>query len=215
MMISMSDVLVVRRAEFSIEDPWAIPPQAEVVRLKRAADGAPPRLATTLAAYYDTSKLTLVFSGADDHVVATQYAHDAPLWEEDVVEAFLAPRDPAEYFEIEISPVGTSCDARIDSPDGIRETMRADFSWDCAGLFAGVRQQSESGGGMSLDVVMQIPFASLGAEMPKSGDTWRANFFRIDRHDRSGDEYTAWQPTLRTPADFHVAAAFGTLRFEG
>ena len=106
--------------------------------MRRATDGAAPRLATSFAAYYDSVFLTLLYSGADDHVVATHLEHDAPLYEEDVVEAFLAPAE---------------------------------------------------------------------------GEVWRANFFRIDRHPKLGDDFSAWQPTMRTPPDFHVVGAFGTIRF--
>jgi cellulose/xylan binding protein with CBM9 domain len=211
----MAETYVVRRAAFSIEDPWAVPPQGELVRLRRAIDGAPPRLATTVVAYFDNDFLNVLFSGADDLVVATHFEHDAPLYEEDVVEVFVAPRAVSEYFEIEVSPRGTAFDARIESPDGIRSTMKADPSWDCDGLFAAVRRRRESSGVSSIDTVLRIPFSSLGLKMPRSGEIWRANFFRIDRHPKLGDEYSAWHPTLKRPADFHVTAAFGTLQFEG
>ena len=55
--------------------------------------------------------------------------------------------------------------------------------------------------------------AALGREKPRDGETWRANFFRIDRHPQHGDEYSAWQPTMKDPADFHIAECFGTLTF--
>ncbi len=211
----MAEAYVVRRAEFSIEDPWAVPPQGELVRLRSATDGAPPRLATAVVACFDNDFLTVLFSGADDLVVATHLAHDAPLYEEDVVEVFLAPREISEYFEIEVSPRGTAFDARIESPDGIRATMKADRSWSCEGLFAAVRRRRESSGVSTIDTLLRVPFTSLGVKMPRSGERWRANFFRIDRHPKLGDEYSAWHPTLKRPADFHVTAAFGTLRFEG
>ncbi len=60
-----------------------------------------------------------------------------------------------------------------------------------------------------------MPFAALGRGEPREGETWRVNFFRIDRHPEKGDEYSAWQPTMKNPADFHVPAAFGTIRFQG
>ncbi len=211
----MSDIFVVRRAEFAMEDPWAIPPQADLLRLRLASDGAPPRLATTVVAHFDHDFLTVVFSVEDDMVVARHLEHDAPLYEEDVVEVFLAPRQPSEYFEIEVSPRGTVFDARIDSPGGVRSTMKAELAWDCDGLFAAVRARKESTGMTSIDTVIRIPFSALGARMPRSGELWKANFFRIDRHPELGDEYSAWQPTMMRPADFHVTAAFGTLRFEG
>jgi hypothetical protein len=201
-------VLVVPRAEFSIEDPWAIPPECEVVLLRRATDGSVPRLATSVAAYCDQDFLTVVFIAADDEIVATYYQHDEPLWQEDVVEIFIAPEGLTPYFEIEVNPLGTTFDARIDSPDGLRATMKTDLAWTCEGLFAALRRDD----GKRVQIVIRIPFASL-KKHPESSDEWRANFFRIDRSETHGDEFSAWQPALKTPADFHVSAAFGALRF--
>jgi hypothetical protein len=201
-------VLDVPRAEFSIEDPWAIPDGCVPVALKRATDGGAPRLATSIAAYYDDDFFTVLFDCDDDDVVATYLDHDAPLWQEDVVEIFIAPEGLTPYFEIEVNPLGTTFDARIDSPDGVRATMTTDLAWTCDGLFAALRRDD----GKRMQIVIRIPFAAL----PKS-DEWRANFFRIDRSaDRSfgeGDDFSAWQPTMKTPPDFHVTAAFGALRF--
>ena len=209
-----ADSLVVVRGEFSMEDPWAMPPAAEPARLRRATDGAAPRLATTFIAYYDDEFLTIVFSAADDHIVATHYGHDQPLYEEDVVEVFLAPRDGREYFELEVNPVGTTYDSRIESPDGVRATMRDDVAWECEGLVAAVRKMISARNIITIDTVIRIPFASLGTKTPEAGDSWLANFFRVDRHPGEGDEYTAWRPTMKNPADFHVVKAFGRLIFQ-
>jgi hypothetical protein len=203
------DELVVPFAQFAIEEPWAVPDVCERVILRRATDGTAARQETTAAVYFDDEILTIVFSGADDRVVATHLRHDAPLYEEDVVEVFLAPSAIEEYFEIEVNPLGTTFDARIESPDGVRSTMRTDLAWDCDGLFAAVRRIA----GATLDVVIRVPFAALGRRTPADGESWRGNLFRIDRHPVAGDEFLAWEPAMRTPADFHVPAAFGTLRF--
>lgn len=209
-----SHTLVVLRREFSMEDPWAIPPSCTPIRLRRATDGAAPRLSTTVSAYYDDEFLTVVFSAADDHIVATMVRHDDPLYEEDVVEVFLAPRRPEEYFEVEVSPIGSTFDARIESPEGVRSSMRVDMSWHCGGLMAAVRKRIASRTSMSVDTVMRIPFATLGGPAPRNGELWRGNFFRIDRHPSEGDEYSAWSPTMRDPADFHVTACFGRFLFQ-
>ncbi|HYI12887.1 MAG TPA: carbohydrate-binding family 9-like protein [Thermoanaerobaculia bacterium] len=207
------ETLIVPWVPFDSEEPWSTPAAVMPVRLRRATDAAAPRLSTSISLWYDDQALTVLFSCADDHVVATLNTHDAPLYEEDVVEAFLAPETLTRYFELEVSPRGTIFDARIDSPDGERRTMHADRGWTCDNLFAAVRAVTESKGDTTLDVVMRIPFISLGRGIPQEGESWRANFFRIDRHPHHGDEYSAWQPTMRQPADFHVPAAFGTLRF--
>ncbi|MCU1350115.1 MAG: hypothetical protein JWO56_3145 [Acidobacteria bacterium] len=183
------------------------------MRLVRATDGSAPRLSTSVAAYRDDEALTFVFSAADDLVVARYRGHDEPLWEHDVVEVFLAPERRTEYFELEVNPLGTTFDARIESPDGQRGTMRTFLDWTCQGLFAAVRKDVESGGAMTIETVIRIPFASLGGA-PAPGTEWAANLFRVDRHPDRGDEYTAWQPTGKVPADFHVPAAFGLLRFD-
>jgi hypothetical protein len=208
-----SDTLVVRRGEFAIDDPWATPPRSEAVSLRLATDGGAPRLATTVSAYFDDDQLTIVFRAEDDLVVSTHTRHDAPLYEEDAVEVFLAPAHIGEYFELEVSPNGTAFDARIESPDGVRATMRTDLDWNCAGLLVAVRKVFEADGTFSLETVVRVPFASLAVAAPRAGDAWRANFFRIDRHP-TGDQFSAWQPTMKQPADFHVTSAFGKLRFE-
>jgi len=200
--------LVVPFAHFTIEEPWNVPEVCGSVELRRATDGGAARQRTTAAVYFDDEILTVVFSGVDDRVVATHREHDAPLWEEDVVEVFLAPSRLEEYFEIEVNPLGATFDARIESPDGVRDTMKTDLAWTCEGMFAGVRRDGEA-----FDVVIRIPFASLGQRAPADGETWRGNLFRIDREPILGDDFLAWQPTMRTPPDFHLPAAFGILRF--
>jgi hypothetical protein len=201
-------VLDVPWGEFSIEEPWAIPSACVPAALTRATDGGAPRLATTVAAYYDDDFLTVVFDAEDDEIVATYLGHDEPLWEEDVVEIFLAPEGLTPYFEFEVNPLGTTFDARIDSPDGVRATMKTDLAWTCDGLFVALRRDD----GKRVQTVIRIPFASL-KKHPNAGDEWRANFFRIDRSATHGDDFSAWQPATKTPPDFHVTAAFGTLRF--
>jgi alpha-galactosidase len=207
------ETLVVPRGGFDMEDPWTVPAGCNPVRLRRATDAAPPRLSTSVAVWYDDSWLTLLFTAADDHIHSTHLQHDAPLYEEDVVEAFLAPESVTRYFELEVSPRGTIFDARIDSPDGQRATMQVDRAWTCEGLLAFVRAVTESDRTTSVDTLLRIPFTGLERAAPLPDETWRGNFFRIDRHPRLGDEFSAWQPTLRDPADFHVPAAFGALRF--
>ena len=207
-----AEALRVVRSEFSIGDPWRSPSSSSPVRLLRATDGGVPHLATSVSVYFDSDWLSVVFSAADDHIVASYRSHDDPLYEEDVVEVFVAPRDVSDYYEVEVSPIGTIFDAHIRSPEGSRKTMRTDRSWN-AGALAAIRKVAEQDGQLTVDTLVRIPFAALGVPAPADGEVWRANFFRIDRHPDRGDEYSAWRPTLLTPADFHVPAAFGQIEF--
>ena len=208
------ETLVVAQGSFDLEDPWMPPRGSASVPLRSAPDGGPPRLATSVTPWFDEQCLYVLFSAADDHVHATHREHDAPLYEEDVFEAFLAPEDAFSYYELEVNPLGTLFDARIESPEGVRATMLADRGWTCEGMSALIRAAIAPDGTRQTETLLRIPFASLGRAVPSSGERWRGNFFRIDRHPSLGDEYSAWQPTFRSPADFHVVAAFGTLVFQ-
>ena len=147
--------------------------------------------------------LVVRFDCRDAGTVATLVHRDEPLWREDVCEVFLSPFDaPSVYFEFEVNPLGALFDSRIESPEGRRETMTTDVSWNLPG-FSG-RSRVRPG---HWSVVLSIPLAPLApAGIPR---TWRANFFRIDRG--ATDELSAWSPPLADPPDFHVPAKFGFL----
>jgi Carbohydrate-binding family 9 len=175
------------------------------LRLLDARTGEPPRLRTSLRIGRRGDVLCVRFDGRDEGVVATYTRRDAPIWEEDVFEVFLSPGEkPASlYYEFEVNPLGTLFDARVESPDLRRATMRVETAWDSPGFAARV-----SGGPGRWSASLRIPLDELvSGPIPRR---WRANFYRIDRGDR--DEFSAWSPTLADPADFHVPERFGTLR---
>ena len=174
------------------------------VFLSDARTGEPPRLTTALRLGLRAGVFCVRFDGRDDRVVATHTRHDAPLWEEDVFEIFLAPEDPPRlYYEFEVNPLGTLFDARVASPGLARATMTVDTAWDCAGFSARVTR-----GAKRWSATVRIPLGELcPGPLPAR---WRANFYRIDRG--AVDEYSAWSPTLADPADFHVPGKFGVLR---
>jgi hypothetical protein len=170
---------------------------------------APPDFqATALRVCHDGERLHVAFHCADHTIVATHRGRNAPIYEEDVVEAFLAPSgDARRYFELETSPRDAWFEARVESPDGGRATMRVDRDWSCDGFEHATRLLAD---GWSAE--WAIPFASLGVAAPVAGTRWRANFFRIDQ--AGGGQYSAWSPTFADPADFHLPDRFGVLAFE-
>jgi hypothetical protein len=178
-------------------------------RLVDSQSGEPPRLPTSLRIALRGKTLCVRFDGRDEGVVATFRNRDENLWEEDVFEVFLAPVDPPHlYFEFEVNPLGTLFDARVDSPNLVRAGMKVDRSWNCAGLAATVRQRPGR-----WSAALSIPLEELCDPIPAR---WRANFYRVDRGAPSGapDEFSAWSPILKQPADFHEARRFGALRLE-
>ena len=172
------------------------------MRLTDAVDGDTPRLTTAVRVGARGGALLVRFDGRDRGVVATLTKRDDPLWKEDVFEVFLSPGNrPAIYYEFEVNPLGALFDARIESPDGRRDTMRADVSWNCLGLSARVRRREGR-----WSAVLTIPLTPMA---PPGTAQWRANFYRIDRGER--DEYSAWSPTGADPPDFHRPDRFGFL----
>jgi len=172
--------------------------------LRDSAAGPAPQLATSVRLCWRAGALLVRFDGRDAGHVATLTERDGPLWKEDVFEVFLSPNDPpAVYYEFEVNPLGTLFDARIESPDLRRETMRVESAWNCSGLKARVRLREKR-----WSALLRIPLAPMECGRPVTA--WRANFFRIDRS--VSDEYSAWSPTFADPPNFHVPERFGFLR---
>jgi len=173
------------------------------LHLRDARTGVPPRLKTAVRIGWRDGALRVRFDGRDDEIVATITARNGPLWTEDVFEVFLSAQDPPRlYYEIEVNPLGAVYAARVDSPELVRRSMRVDTTWNCRGLSARVAR-----GMRRWSAKISIPLSEFAEG--KSVQTWRANFFRIDRSRQ--DEYSAWSPTFRDPPDFHVPKRFGTL----
>lgn len=126
------------------------------------------------------------------------------LWDRDVCEAFV--RSPLEpdfriYKEFEVAPTGQWVDLLINRID-----ITHDWQWK-----SGMRTAAQ------IDethwrVVMAIPFAAFGV-VPKSGDEWAANLFRVSRL-RGERQFLAYAPTFTTTPSFHVPERFVKMRFE-
>ncbi len=173
------------------------------VTLRLTGDGAPPRLSTAVRVATRGGRLLVRFDGRDRGIAATYSRRDDPLWKEDVFEAFLSPEArPVVYYEFQVNPLGALFDARVESPEGRRETMRVDVSWNCPGFSARVRRRPGR-----WSALVSIPLERL---CPEPAAVWRANFYRIDRGEP--DEYSAWSPTGADPPDFHWPERFGYLR---
>jgi hypothetical protein len=177
------------------------------------ADGSGPAVQRTHARLcWDDLALHVRFDCEDRDAWGTYSRRNDPIYEEEAVELFLAPgeADPARYFELEVSPLGTLFDAVILNPTSRREELVADPAWDCPGL------RWRAGPGSARQdwwAWLSIPWREISPE----GDPprlWRANLYRIERPRAPRDappEFSAWSPTLTRPADFHQPARFGTL----
>lgn len=200
----------------SLDDPgWqGIAPLSPLVQ----ADGSgQPQQATEVRACWDDEHLYLSFSCKDTDIWGNFENRDDPLYDEEVVEAFLCPTgDLRHYFEIELSPCNVVFDAKVFNPEKDRRTMLVDRTWDAPGMRTAVRVSGILNDRSAPDIgwiaEMAIPFRDLGLSSPPApGTAWKVNFYRIERGGVT--EYTAWSPTYKEPADFHVPDCFGELVF--
>ncbi len=190
------------------ESSWSRVP---AIALTRAQDGADPLQATAVRIAYDVDSLLVRFDCTDRDIWATYGRRDERLWEEEVVELFVAPgeADPSDYVEIEVNPNGAIFDARVGNPYGRRDSMRVDSAWNAAGLVAAVSRPTPG----SWRAELVVPWSDLCEGTPPL--VWRANFFRVERP-RDGDpEFSCWSPTFVDPPDFHKPASFGRLELSG
>jgi hypothetical protein len=177
------------------------------------ADGSGPAIQQTVARVcYDDHALYIRFDCQDRDIWANYTRRDDPIYDEEVVEIFIAPGSaaPARYYEFEVSPNGVLLDALIDNPTSRRADLRVDFAWDCADLRWHAERDDSAGRWWA---ALAIPWISIGPPGAPSA-IWRANFYRIERPRDAAPEFSCWSPTHTEPADFHKPAYFGTLYLE-
>jgi Carbohydrate-binding family 9 len=180
------------------------------ISLTRADGVGTPRQNTKVRACHDGRMLRVRFDVQDTSIWGNFTRRDEPLWEEEVVEVFIASGTaaPKRYFEFEVSPDGVIWDGSIHNPNLTADPLEVDARWNCDGL----QVHSERIDSMNKWIVwLAIPFRVIG-----EGPDFRANFYRIDRPFQNKEdgrgEFSAWSPTLTPRPNFHRPDRFGTLK---
>jgi hypothetical protein len=175
------------------------------------ADGSGPAVQQTETRIaYDLDNFYVRFDCADTDIWGVATARDSAIYDEEVVELFIAPgtAHPTIYYEFEVSPLGTLLDLDVYSPNLERKGLKGNFAWDCPGLqWSAQRNDAEN----TWSAYLIVPWRSIGAkgDLPQA---WRANFYRIERPRGQPPEFSCWSPTMSSPADYHRPAYFGHLQ---
>ncbi len=173
------------------------------------ADGrSEPRWQTEVEVAWDETHLRVWFLCRDDDAWGTFSVRDQPLWQQEVVELFLAAGEasPSRYFEFEVSPAGTLFDARVVNPQGDRPGLEVDTGWNCPGI---EWEAFATGERADWRARLAVPWRGLGLDQAPA--RLRANFYRIERPRGADPEFSCWSPTFTSPADFHRPGRFGVL----
>lgn len=188
---------------------WQHVPVASLTRTWHG-DAAPAGLETAVRLLWTADALWLGFTcrftelDIDDVVDTAAERHG--LWERDVCEVFVqSPHEPSRqsYKEFEVAPTGQWFDVAIRTP-------RLDIDWAWDGGIATAAAIDRTAG--EWRATLRVPFTAFGGA-PRSGETWRANLFRIGRVG-GVRHFLAFAPTGTPQPDFHVPDAFVALRFE-
>ena len=123
------------------------------------------------------------------------------LWDRDVAEAFLQPdpSHPDSYKEFEVSPNGMWID--LDIRPGHKPDLQS-------GMTRSVWLDEKA---LTWAAELAIPMKALTVKFDP-GAVWRVNFFRVEGPNEPRGYY-AWRPTHTPQPNFHVPAAFGSMRF--
>ncbi len=121
------------------------------------------------------------------------------LWDNDVVEAFIAadPDQLNRYTEHEWAPTGEQLDLKLDLP-------ARDFAWS-SGMQSVVKVDEAA---KVWRVEVRIPLGTISGTAPAAGTRWRLNLFRCDKKAGAG---LAFSPALK--GSFHQPDRFGWLEF--
>jgi hypothetical protein len=174
--------------------------------------------ATNVKMLYSSSGLYCLFDCNDRKITATMEADFLDLWTEDVVEVFFWPDESIPfYLEYEISPLNYELPIMISNQEG--ELLRwQPFHYEenrhthhAVTVRGGEQKPQAAITGWTAEFFIPYKLLSpLRNVPPKSGDQWRANFYRVD-YDEERSKSWSWQLTER---NFHDYMRFGTLSFE-
>lgn len=166
---------------------------------------------------YSDKGIYVLFNCGDSALTNTLKEDRAPLYNEDVVEVFLQPDSSrSHYFEYELSPLNYETPLLIFNNQGdlnswhpfeIREERKLKHATDTSAM-AMRNEPGKSGWKAEFFIPFDL-LRPLNGHQPKSGEQWKANFYRID-YDK-GEALWAWK---LNSGNFHEYQHFGTIIFE-
>ncbi len=174
---------------------------------------------TRVALQYDSKALYALFVCEDKHIFAVTTQANGPVCLDSCVEFFATPepKRAEDYFNFEANCCGTMLlgwgagrPNRKPASEAILKQIRIVTS-----IPGPTRGETPGDDGWWLAAA--IPFAAIeqlsGQKIaPKSGDAWRANFYRCGG--KTDEQYGCWNPVTSVKPDYHRPECFGTLVFE-
>jgi hypothetical protein len=170
------------------EQAWSAVPWTDYFLDIEGSTKPAARFKTHAKMLWDDKNFYIAAELEEPDVWATLRQRDTVIFFDPDFEVFIDPDgDTHTYYELEVNPFGTAWDLLMVKP--YRDGGPAVVGWDIAGLKVGthvdgtINKPGDKDKGWTVEII--IPLASLteyawGASIPKAGDHWRLNFYRIE-----------------------------------
>jgi hypothetical protein len=209
------------RIDGRLDDPaWAKAPWTAYFVDIEGAKRPKPRFRTRAKMLWDDTYLYIAADLQEPDIRATLTEHDSVIFHDNDFEVFLNPSgDGRNYFEFEINALNTGWDLFLSKP--YREGGKADNSWEIPGLLTAValngtlNQPADRDRGWTVE--MAFPWTAFASRAPITrpapGDTWRANFSRVEWRHIAGEREDNWVWSPQGLIDMHVPTHWAYLHF--
>ena len=174
---------------------------------------------TQTALLYDDQALHVLFVCEDRHIWSVETRPNGNVYKDSCVEFFAIPDPQANrgYFNFEANCC--SCVHLGWGPERAGRTLAGPEIHKQITVATSIPTPTKDEWPQddSWWLAARLPFAAIGQfgglqVAPKSGDSWRANFYRCGG--KTDDQFACWNPIDWPKPDFHRPEFFGELRFE-
>ena len=168
---------------------------------------------TIVKLLWDDENLYLAYFCMDRHISAFETERDASVFNDDTVEAFIAPNpDHAKrYMNFEINCRGVCMDSRPGTPN--RKAWNAE-GLECVGKISGTLN-NDADTDLCWTMEMKIPLKNFVCYAkrfpPQPGDVWRMGLNRCGGETNA--QYSQWSNSGTEKPAFHVPPRFGVVVF--
>lgn len=178
------------------------------MEMMRQTDLSTPVAATEIKIAYDDKNIYFYFKCDEpeiENMKAPQKNRDDSVWELNCIELFIVPNPESKnYFHFIAAPSFSGGVSIFDAKKSNAPSEDSSFSpeWKTSCYFDREKK--------NWTLKIAIPFSSLEAKQPASGEKWRAGLYR-SRVINGKYEFNAWSPTLRP--EYAVPERFGYIVF--
>jgi hypothetical protein len=190
-----------------------------------------PRFKTRAKMAWDDEFLYVAAELEEPHLWAIYTQHDSVIFHQHDFEVFVDPdSDGLHYFEFEMNVLNTTWDLYLDKP--YRMKGKADNGWEIPGLKSAVHADGTINDAKDVDrgwtLEIAFPWKAFNrgprpAVAPKTGETWRMNFSRVEwpiriengayvKPEKSKEDNWVWSP--QGLINMHVPEKWGFVRFD-